>query len=659
MLGAVTAVIWSTGASEDAAALDRALRGSIVTGSAADRKSSKTAEAAFSAYTMPSNKAGQPKPTARGAYRDADVAVVCDAVLTDPEALCAALGLPTATDPARIIAALYADTGEAGLDRLDGDFAFVLHDLQRDLVLARRDPFGVRPLFWAWLPGGGLAFASLPETLIDAGLIPAERDVEAVVYAIAGSSARLPQTLVKGLFRVPACTQMTFAAADAGTVPVPRTYWQPGAKPARVPRDFDGWTQELRHLMDRAVARRVPATGDLGASISSGLDSTAVTMLAERHLANDQHIHASTYAASEEAAAAYPGMMDETEVAQQVVAGSNRISWTPHPIEPFTNMPEPRAGLITWTAKIDGNPELAAPVAAAAQGADVMLTGWGGDNTISYKGYGTPAALMRKGQWRELHRMCQRQGRTRKGTVHFYAKVFYNLVVPEGTRLREWTSGPKRETMNYNHRMYTGLKPEFRAGSDLLEFRASDLRANRMKEIMSPVLAMRIEFLSCHGLRQGIRYVHPLLDRDLVNYSLTCPPQFEIRGGMSRAPVRAAMEGIVHDAARLRAHTGLPFVEIGLRIARLHGEMMEVLDQMEQDPRLAKYFDFDFVRESMERQPTEAQAEAHVKEVSTTGVKTQWPLNTSFIAIGNMMALQAALDEAEGREMSKEPGHMR
>ncbi|WP_147124216.1 asparagine synthase-related protein [Shimia ponticola] len=169
---------------------------------------------------------------------------------------------------------------------------------------------------------------------------------------------------------------------------------------------------------------------------------------------------------------------------------------------------------------------------------------------------------------------------------------------------------------------------------------------------MSPVLALRIEILACHGLRHGLRYIHPLLDQDLINFALTCPPEFEYRDGLFRAPIRAAMDGIVHDAARLRDQDGLPFVELGLHIARLIPAMKSELNRLEKDPRLHDYFDFDFVRRSMDRQPTVKVAEAHIIQVATTGRTSQWPLNSSFIAISNMMALQKALDEEMPGEVS-------
>ncbi|WP_147124217.1 asparagine synthase-related protein [Shimia ponticola] len=478
MLTAINAVFWCPEPDRVSSNIQRAFAERVSTGKAAATTTGVTATSTLACHTFPSNKPGQPAPRATGMYQDASVHVVCAAHLTNRKPLEKQLGLPAGSDPAVLIAALYARDGIAGLDQLAGAFALVLHDLATDTVIARRDPFGVCPLFWAWGAGGQLAFASLPEVLIDAGVIKAKRNLDGVVDLIASSSAAKPRTLITGLYRVPANSQMTFSASDAGRVPAAKTCWRPSPAPD-APKDFDGWSRELRRLMDRAVATRIPTTGDLAASVSSGLDSTSVTMLAEAHLSDDQHIFASTYAASEEAEQTYSGLLDETEVAQQVVAGSNRISWRRHRLKPKIDHKPAELGVIAWQFD-EGVPEYETAIAAAQSGADVLLTGWGGDNAASYKGLGTHAALLKKGNLRQLRLLADARKLRGRKRLKFYARAAADTLMPQGTRLRELFSGPKRETMNYNHRMYTGFKPQYRANSDLLEFRTSDTQTNRL-----------------------------------------------------------------------------------------------------------------------------------------------------------------------------------
>ena len=397
--------------------------------------------------------------------------------------------------------------------------------------------------------------------------------------------------------------------------------------------------------MEKAVQSRLPATGDLAASVSSGLDSTSVTMLAERHVRRDQHIYASTYAASEAAEAAYPGMLDETEVASQVVAHSNRISWEKVRFKPEPGLKDLAMGATAWDIDPDASSEFRTALRAAEHGADVVLTGWGGDNTVSYKGYGVPAALLKSGKWTALQAIRSHVKQSGKQAWKFDARTAFDAVFSEGSRVREFLKGPFRDTRNFNHKLMTGLRNAHRQRGPLSENRTSDTRANRLKDITNPVLAFRLEVLACHGLRCGVRYVHPLLDQQLIALALTCPPEFEFRDGLYRAPVRAAMAGVLPDVARLQAQTGYPLVEAAVEVARIKQDLLDKLDDLERDTRLHELFDLPFVRSHLQRLPSIAVAQQHVTDVSRSGQKQPSPLNPSFAAVSAMAVVQAALNE--------------
>jgi asparagine synthase (glutamine-hydrolysing) len=51
--------------------------------------------------------------------------------------------------------------------QLDGEFAFVWYDLEKDRLLAARDPIGIRPLFYGTSKDGDIAFASEAKALTD------------------------------------------------------------------------------------------------------------------------------------------------------------------------------------------------------------------------------------------------------------------------------------------------------------------------------------------------------------------------------------------------------------------------------------------------------------------------------------------------------------
>lgn len=130
--------------------------------------------------------------------------------------------------------------GPAGLCRLRGMFAFVLYDQVTGEVLAARDPFGIKPLYFAEM-AGGLAFASEMKAFL--GLGGRLRFVPPGHYVVNGRLGRYYRP--------------------------PRRRW--------VRRRAD-----VRLLLEEAVASHVPPEGPCGVLLSGGLDSSAVAALAAR-----------------------------------------------------------------------------------------------------------------------------------------------------------------------------------------------------------------------------------------------------------------------------------------------------------------------------------------------------------------------------------------
>ena len=206
----IIGTLWHEDALDLTDRIEHAFRVVVHGGSRAVRHQECLKQAVLTSLTMPSNNRNAPPPQPAQIYKGDGLLVAADAWLVDVGDLLDDMSLPPATDAAELIGCLYRAQGEAGLDRLNGDFAFVLYDAHSDSVVARRDPFGVRPLFWA-MAADGVAFSSLPEAIPDAGLIAGERDVEGVLDLISRSAADRPGTLIKGLNRVPPGVQLDVA----------------------------------------------------------------------------------------------------------------------------------------------------------------------------------------------------------------------------------------------------------------------------------------------------------------------------------------------------------------------------------------------------------------------------------------------------------------
>jgi len=161
---------------------------------------------------------------------------------------------------------------------LDGMFAFALWDRKAQRLLLARDRLGKKPMYIAQ-SAGGIAFGSdARSVLLAAGLQP-EVDPEAVPELLFQRYTIAPQTLFKGVRRLPPAHAFT---AGEGERPREWAYW------SLLEGDAEPVAQsELRELLAQAVAKRLMSDVPVGALLSGGVDSAAVVALAREGGAED------------------------------------------------------------------------------------------------------------------------------------------------------------------------------------------------------------------------------------------------------------------------------------------------------------------------------------------------------------------------------------
>jgi asparagine synthase (glutamine-hydrolysing) len=166
--------------------------------------------------------------------------------------------------------------GEACVLRFRGMFAFALWDLNRETLFLARDRLGVKPLYYAPLPGGAWIFGSeLKALLVHPGL-PRVIDPMAVEDYFAYGYVPEPRTIFKGVLKIsPGCTLTLKRGHPA---PQPVEYWDVPFKGATAPTE-QAATEELIFRLRESVKLRLISDVPLGAFLSGGVDSSAVVAM--------------------------------------------------------------------------------------------------------------------------------------------------------------------------------------------------------------------------------------------------------------------------------------------------------------------------------------------------------------------------------------------
>jgi len=179
----------------------------------------------------------------------------------------------TNSDTEAILAA-WLTRGEAGLDLLEGMFAFALWDKASRTLFAARDRFGKKPLYYT-LQSGVFAFASELTALRQLPFLRFETPLATLARFAAYEYVPTPETIYKNVFKLKPGHFLLFR--DGAITEAP--YWDmpaPGPEPKASEAEL---CDELRLRLAQAVKRRLVADVPLGVFLSGGVDSSTVAAL--------------------------------------------------------------------------------------------------------------------------------------------------------------------------------------------------------------------------------------------------------------------------------------------------------------------------------------------------------------------------------------------
>jgi asparagine synthase (glutamine-hydrolysing) len=176
---------------------------------------------------------------------------------------------------------LYREKGEQMVHELRGMYAFALWDEKRQALFLARDPFGVKPLYYAD-DGKVLRAASQVKALLAGDNVNTSPDAAGHVGYFLWGHVPEPFTLFEGIRSVPAGASMWVDANGAGA---PRVFCSVKRILADAETDVRNNVSaetagRIREILSDSVRHHLVADVPVGVFLSSGLDSTTVAALA-------------------------------------------------------------------------------------------------------------------------------------------------------------------------------------------------------------------------------------------------------------------------------------------------------------------------------------------------------------------------------------------
>lgn len=401
----------------------------------------------------------------------------------------------TQTDT-EVIFAAYERWGETCLEHFVGMFAFLLWDARRRVLFAARDRFGVKPLYYARLENGAMAFSSEIKTLHACGLTRQPDPVTWATYLAYGLYDHTSRTFWHGVTSLPAGCALRWQAGQLTTWRWYDLAEQSGQ--AFDERPAETVAEEYLALLQESVRLRFRSDVPVGINLSGGLDSSILLGLVHAVQGPDSRVNAYTFATGDPA-------YDELPWVRQMLERTNHPHRTcllapdeipelarkvqQHQDEPFGGFPTLAYSKIFAQARADG--------------VIVLLDGQGLDE-----------------QWAGYEYYRSALGDSSAGTVPALGPV-------QGSR----TSPVRAEC----------LVPEFRALAEPftppLPF-PDRLRNLQLRDALYTKIPRALRFNDRISMMYGEELREPFLDHRLFELALRQPAERKINAGVHKALLR-------------------------------------------------------------------------------------------------------------------------
>ncbi|CAM4071942.1 asparagine synthetase [glutamine-hydrolyzing] 1 [Geobacillus stearothermophilus ATCC 7953] len=444
-----------------------------------------------------------------------------------------------------VIVALYSAEKEKAVEKLRGMFAFVIWDKQEKTVFAARDPFGIKPFFYAE-QGDRTFFASEKKSILLA-LGQESPNGDSLQHYLTFQYVPEPLTMSAGIYKLEPGHYLKKKVGKPLTI---HRYWKASFEPIR--QSEEELVKQIRDALFDSVNVHMRSDVPVGAFLSGGIDSSFIVAIAKQF-----HPHLKTFSVGFEREG-----FSEIDVAKETAEklGVDNISYVISPQEYMEELPK-----IMWHMDDPLADPAAVPLYFVAREArkhvTVVLSGEGADELFGgYNIYREPESL----------RLFARMPNIVKAVLRVIAKMLPDGM--KGKSFLERGTTPLEERYVGNAKIYSekekaALLKTYRGGCEYTAVTAPFYRetlhdppVNRMQYIdlhtwlRGDILVKADKMTMAHSLELRV----PFLDKKVFEVARQIAPDMKIANGTTKYILRKAAEGIVPDHVLNRKKLGFP-----------------------------------------------------------------------------------------------------
>lgn len=435
-----------------------------------------------------------------------------------------------------LILEAYLKWGENTPEHLLGDFAFIIYDFSKNLLFCATDHSAIKPLYY-YLDNKRFVFSDDMRAIAAHPDVPKDYNDEAVAYFLSQSTFAHPTfTLFNAIKKLPPATTFSITAKDIKK----RVYWNVHDSPDIRLKNIDDYAEMLRELLDKSVTDRTRTEYPIASHQSGGLDSSSIAVLAQRQLSRQNK---SLYSYNWVHPPEHGDDLTHYEWANSRIVGESENMHNRY-------LPIDKASLasILWSDDLANN-ELTTTMyektllkEAQKDGVRTVLSGWGGDELISYNARVHYQELMRRAQILRAIGHIYHQSKTVK---NFIGGIYYKLLKPILPSYQETTFG------QHWHFATESFAADYqRISNQKIDYPTHTTRQNQVWLYTHGHLNTRINSWAALGVRHRIEYRYPLLDKRIIEFALGIPPELYLHKGITRYLFRYSLAGILPEPVR-------------------------------------------------------------------------------------------------------------
>ena len=495
--------------------------------------------------------------------------ISADVRLDNRAELIAALGLDgTLVGDGELILLAYLKWGDDCPTHLLGDFAFAIWDPAAERLFCARDHMGMRQLLYFHDPSRLFAFSTEADALVAHRSVPKRINQGRIADFLDGlEGVDTVSTFFDQVFRLPAAHLLIVDRKGLAL----RRYWELRPGPLLELGSDQEYADAFSKVFGKAVRCRLRSARPVGAMLSGGLDSNAVSAVAGGLLADAGHGPLRTFSAVDS---------DSADCAEsdaiRLAAGSPLFSptlirsddfarWGPDVLPATKQCAEPFDAYLVISKALYG--------AARRQDINVMLDGVGADVVLTAGN--RVAGMLSAGNFGAATREARLEGAFWGPTWPAWkilSSACWATFAPSWMRQLRWRLG----WWTADRRMRKGngnVSTEFAATVDLTARRhrfrrqtpmdASHVPAYRARSVAHPHLVAARERYDRVAAAFGIEPRDPFMDIRVIQFALSLPSSQMQDGGWPKTVLRRAMEGrIPAEIAwrRGKSHVGWAFM---------------------------------------------------------------------------------------------------